>query len=124
MIKQSEFTEFLNVSIEILPMLNPVLNNDEREIFFENLAQIRKVAKLIANEFDAYQLYPRYNLGVLYENLEYLNDYSLKTDVDIKYIVDINNIKLTELNWSVYSKIEPLFRFYYKGVEISKLVLI
>ncbi len=122
MIKESDFINFCNVGIEILPMIKNVLNSDEREIFFGNLAEIRKVSRIISNEYEQYQLYPRYNLSKFYENLEYFNDYILKTDLDIKWLIDVNNIKLTEDNWSVYSKIEPLFKLYYKSIEISKLL--
>lgn len=121
MINSTEYISLLKSAREIMPILSPEVGAFDEDSIFEQFDGARKLYQVISKEFSMYEVYPRHDLKKFYDAVSNLDDFCQLTDIDIKWYFDIE-VVIDEYNWSQNKNINPLARFYYRSIEISKLI--
>ena len=121
MINSSEYISILKSAREVMPILSPEVGAFDEDSIFEQFDGARKLFQTISKEFSMYEVYPRHDLKKFYDAVANLDDFCQLTDVEIKWYFDLE-VAMDEHSWSVDKNVNPLARFYYRGIEISKLI--
>lgn len=118
--RSQQYVGLLKACHEVMPILHEQV---KVEYFYDEIDNIRKQFKRILDEFDGWSFYPRYNMEVYHEACDLTIEMCKKTDIDIMWIIDPEKIILCEENWQVYRKCEQIAIFYFRGINITPILL-
>lgn len=101
-----------------MPKLSQYVHVD---YFWDNMDLLRKEHRIISEEFTYYTSYPRHDMKRYHEALDLMNEWCKKSDVTMQ-CVHPAHIELNESNWADFRKIVPVARYWFEGIEITKLL--
>jgi hypothetical protein len=121
MIKAKDYKNMLKACKEVMPLLSQEISSFDEDKVFNQLDEIRKMFKVVETEFACYDIYPRHKLDKYYEVANELEEFTKSTNIEIKWLAELD-VVMDETNWATYNKIDVIARFYYREVEITRLI--
>ena len=121
MITSSEYINLMFHSTHVVPQLMRTIDSDHVFDLLKKADEVRQKHKKIKSEWSQFRNYPRHDTAVLKEAVFIMLELCEKWGIDTMFPFP-NNVGLNEGNWEDFRKIEYSGRYFYKGVEITKII--